>query len=415
MKRIISFILVILSAITISGIPVLSSNGKLSEKDITDIIKSGFELYLNLELNFENTIDTNATPKKYPGENKEYYPGKGEYAKISTLDNLKKSIFTEEMIDLLFDTYSNQRKYYAEGDNLYYYKNYYKQYSDYSRSVYYMPEDQTENINIVYNRDGNAYVIAPYIEYSTFHNKIIIRYVGVYLSTTEKGVRISDISLVPDFFMALPESNSDEITLEEVQILVKNAYALAYFTKQGSNVNFDSIYDLSKIRSIDKTYVDQYNAMFYVPCKGFEYYADWVNIASDIFTDNKVNTVFEKANKRAWMVIDDEVYINFNVPQLFGPQYPVVDCKISSNCNGKAKAEVTLEEHIGIDDFVTYKLIAEFEKAEDGWRMSGGNYYDYLYISKNVVNPVTNDSISLISIAFVILTFTIFKRKHIYA
>ena len=48
-------------------------------------------------------------------------------------------------------------------------------------------------------------------------------------------------------------------------------------------------------------------------------------------------------------------------------------------------AEIVLEYHHDpmYENIEKVHLVAEFVKTEDGWRLSGGDYYDYLFGGRN--------------------------------
>ena len=108
------------------------------------------------------------------------------------------------------------------------------------QDVYSLPEKLMENIRVEYNKDGEAYVIVPYLYYDHGFNdiEIYVRHIGVYIRKTEEGVRVCDVNYVPKYFGVMPKENGDEITLDEVRILAQNAYQLSFFCKMEHITSF---------------------------------------------------------------------------------------------------------------------------------------------------------------------------------
>ncbi len=407
LKRI--FILICVIA-TVFGVCVYSNDNAISESEMESLIVESFEFFSNTFLYTDNIIDENASPVTSGAD--KYYPGIGDYKSLEQLEEKMRSFYTEEMQNLIDKELEKYKKIVVQGDEVYYRK------SD-EQDVYSLPEKLMENIRVEYNKDGEAYVIVPYLYYDHGFNdiEIYVRHIGVYIRKTEEGVRVCDVNYVPKYFGVMPKENGDEITLDEVRILAQNAYQLSFFLQNGAYNEF--LFNLSGLGSEDADIKSEFGFVK-VPCRGFQFYDDWVNLVKRVFTEDKINEVLGKENNKGFIREGDRVYLLYIGAQYIPLKFYPEMCRIISNDAEKAHAEIVLEYHHDpmYENIEKVHLVAEFVKTEDGWRLSGGDYYDYLFGGRNpfLENPQTNDNTYfVIMVPLVLLSLTLYRRKRRWA
>jgi hypothetical protein len=205
--------------------------------------------------------------------------------------------------------------------------------------------------------------------------------------------------------------------LEEVKILAGNTYALYYFLTHGCNPWHEE-FSLSGLMGNINTppeLSDLFDEYYLVPCRGLQDYQDWLEIGSGIFNEDKAETVFSYADSNYWVTKEGKVYVKLSVPQHVHIKFDPANCRILTTENGKATAEISLKYHhdplgIDVDDI---KLIAEFEKTEKGWRMSGGEYFDYLFAGKSNTNPETHDPYCMLLVLTALMILTVVRKRNI--